>query len=521
VVVVYNTRMPESKEIAEYYAAKRHVPAGQVFGFKLPVEEDMSRAQFRDDLQRPLADMLEKKKLWHIGPQTVAGVSNQPAHTEMRVVQSKIRYAVLCYGVPLRIEPDSSVKDEGTANLRAEMQRNEAAVDSELAFLPVIEQKPPLAGPLLNPLYTTTNAFRLNPTNGVLMVARLDGPSAAIARGLVDKAIEAETNGLWGRAYFDLRNTTDPSMKKGDDWIRGASEICRHLGFETIVDEREATFPPSFPMSQIAVYIGWYAEMANGPFARPTVEFMPGAFAYHLHSFSAVSIRNMTRWVGPLLAKGATATMGCVYEPYLGGTPDVATFSARLIYNGFSFGEAAYACQTVLSWQTTVVGDPLYRPFGRVPEELHADLVRRHSKLVEWSYLRLVNLNQANSKPVAALVSLLAELELTKESAVLSEKLGDLYVAVGKPSSAVHAYAQALKLDPSPMQRLRLLLTLGEKLPPLNREPEAYEDYQKILQDFPDYPDKTNIYRHLLALAKSLNQKADIEKYDALLKSQP
>jgi tetratricopeptide (TPR) repeat protein len=156
-----------------------------------------------------------------------------------------------------------------------------------------------------------------------------------------------------------------------------------------------------------------------------------------------------------------------------------------------------------------------------VPEELHADLVRRHSKLVEWSYLRLVNLNQANSKPVAALVSLLAELELTKESAVLSEKLGDLYVAVGKPSSAVHAYAQALKLDPSPMQRLRLLLTLGEKLPPLNREPEAYEDYQKILQDFPDYPDKTNIYRHLLALAKSLNQKADIEKYDALLKSQP
>ena len=521
VVVVYNTRMPESKEIAEHYAARRHVPTEQIFGFKLPVEEDMSRAQFRDDLQKPLAEMLEKKKLWHIAPQTIAGVSNQPAHTEMRVVQSKIRYAVLCYGVPLRIEPDASVKDEGAANLRAEMQRNEAAVDSELAFLPVIEQKPPLAGPLMNPLYTTTNAFRVNPTNAVLMVARLDGPSAAIARGLVDKAIEAETNGLWGRAYFDSRNTTDPAMKKGDEWIRGASEICRHLGFETVVDEREATFPASFPMSQIAIYIGWYAEMANGPFVRPTVEFMPGAFAYHLHSFSAVSIRAMTRWVGPLLAKGATATMGCVYEPYLGGTPDVATFSARLIYNGFSFGEAAYACQPVLSWQTTVVGDPLYRPFGRVPEELHADLVRRHSKLVEWSYLRLVNLNQANSKAVAALISLLEGLDATKESAVLSEKLGDLYTNIGKPSSAVHAYVQALKLDPSPMQRLRLLLTLGEKLPSLNREPEAYKYYQDIVTDYPDYPDKTTIYRHLLALAKSLNQKADIEKYDTLLKSQP
>jgi hypothetical protein len=65
------------------------------------------------------------------------------------------------------------------------------------------------------------------------------------------------------------------------------------------------------------------------------------------------------------------------------------------------------------------------------------------------------------------------------------------------------------------------LLTLGEKLPSLNREPEAYKYYQDIVTDYPDYPDKTTIYRHLLALAKSLNQKADIEKYDTLLKSQP
>jgi hypothetical protein len=37
----------------------------------------------------------------------------------------------------------------------------------------------------------------MHPTNGILLVTRLDGPSASIARGLVDKALEAETNGLW------------------------------------------------------------------------------------------------------------------------------------------------------------------------------------------------------------------------------------------------------------------------------------------------------------------------------------
>jgi hypothetical protein len=51
--------------------------------------------------------------------------------------------------------------------------------------------------------------------------------------------------------------------------------------------------------------------------------------------------------------------MGCVYEPYLTGTPNVAAFLARWLADGFTFGEAAWDAQPVLSWQTTVIGDPL------------------------------------------------------------------------------------------------------------------------------------------------------------------
>ena len=58
--------------------------------------------------------------------------------------------------------------------------------------------------------------------------------------------------------------------------------------------------------------------MSPARFTLPKVEFMPGAFAYHLHSFSATTLRSASQgWCGPLLAKGATCTMGCVYEPYL------------------------------------------------------------------------------------------------------------------------------------------------------------------------------------------------------------
>src|SRR5258706_519031 len=346
VIIVYNTRVPESKEVVDYYAKRRQVPTNQIFGFALSANEEFSRAEFQEKLEKPLAQALEAQKLWHISSRPVRAITNQAARLEWKVSESKIRYAVLCYGVPLRIAEDPSHQEAGLESLRPETRRNVAAVDSELAFLPLIEQKLPLAGPLRNPLFAATNEAAFHPTNGVLMVARLDGPTAGIARGLVDKALEAEANGLWGRAYFDVRNTTEGGLKAGDDWIRGAAEICRRLGFETEVDENSGTFPASFPMSHIAIYMGWYTESVSGPFTRPTVEFMPGAFAYHLHSFSAATIRStIHNWVGPLLAKGATITMGCVDEPYLGGTPELAVFAARFIFEGFTFGESACASQ--------------------------------------------------------------------------------------------------------------------------------------------------------------------------------
>ena len=43
VVVIYNSRLPESKAVAEHYALLRQVPDNQVFGFALTTNEEMSR----------------------------------------------------------------------------------------------------------------------------------------------------------------------------------------------------------------------------------------------------------------------------------------------------------------------------------------------------------------------------------------------------------------------------------------------------------------------------------------------
>ena len=508
VVVVYNKHMPESKAVAEYYAKMRHVPARQIYGFTLTTNEQMSRDEFRDSLQMPLAHQLEDDGLWRFGSVTNITTNGQAEMVERRVVASKIRYAVLCYGVPLKIAAVPVAHEPGKEIAHPELLRDEASVDSELTWLPLVKMGIPLAGPLRNWVYGATNTALLNPANGVLLVARLDGPNADIARGLVDKALAAERDGLWGRAYFDARGlskTETNSYYLGDEWILGGAEICRELGFEVIVDKTPGTFPADFPMSQIAIYCGWYDGNVSGPFTLPKVEFMPGAFAYHLHSYSANTLRSTNEyWVGPLLAKGATCTMGCVNEPYLSCTPNVAAFLARLIADGFTFGEAAWAAQPVLSWQTTVVGDPLYRPFAKEPAELHAEFARTHNPLIEWSYLRIVDLGLVHGAPVAKLAAFLETIPATTNSAVLTEKLAGLYEMQGKPSSAIGTYQRALTLNPSPEQRIRIRLTLGEKLLAQKREADAIENYQQLLKESPDYPGKPNIEAKLAAIEQKL-----------------
>jgi len=509
VVVVYNTQMPGSKDVADHYAARRHVPENQILGLNLSTNETIARAEYQDQLEYPLLRFLDKGKLLVLEPDTAG--TNSGAR---KFKEGKIRYVVLCYGVPLRIAADATLKEPGEEKLLSVLRgRNDAAVDSELSLLPWPDPRRMLAGFTPNPIYGATNSESINPAHGVLMVSRLDGPDAATARALVDKAMDAERDGLWGRAYFDMRGLTNGPLKTGDDWIKVAAIASHNYGFETVVDDKPETFSAGFPMSQIALYAGWYDWNASGPFAQPKVEFMTGAFAYHLHSYSAQTLRSTTtHWCGPLLAEGATATMGCVNEPYLDFTPNLAIFFTRWLA-GFSFGEAAYASQPGLSWQTTVIGDPLYRPFGQDPRKLHESLIARHSPLIEWSHLRVVNLSLVHGVAPAKLVDYLQEQDVTARSAVLTEKLGHLYQMENLPNLALQSWLQALQLNPSPQQAVRLTLLLGDKLTASGRDVQALELYDAFLEKNPAYPDALVLYQKMEPLAKKLHKNSEAEHY--------
>jgi uncharacterized protein (TIGR03790 family) len=517
VVVVYNAKMADSRAVAAHYAEVRHVPAKQVLGLDLPTGEDMTRLEYRAELQDPLVEYLEREKLFVFDdpPPTIDG---KPGRA--RVKEYKIRYLALCFGVPLRILDDPDLVEANQEKLVAAVRgRNGAAVDSELTLLPLIRENLPLTGPLRNPCFAVTNAADLIPAHGVLLVARLDGPDATIARQLVDKAVQAETNGLWGRAYFDLRGLTNTAYKEGDDWIRAASETTRHFGIETVVDDKPETFPAAFPMSQIALYAGWYDTDVSGPFAQAKVEFMPGAFAYHLHSFSAHTLRSRTQnWCGPLLAKGATATMGCIDEPYLAATPNVEVFFSRWLGRGFTFGEAACAAQAAVSWETTVVGDPLYRPYGSNPQIQYQDLVRSHSPWLEWSILRWVDIKLANGGETTNFIHLLETEPLTKQSFVLSEKLADLHQVMGNSEGAIKEFRQALGLHPTPQTAVRLTFALGDALSAAGKEGEALKVFEGFQKSNPAYPDALGLFQRMEGLAAKTGDAKLAGRYEAEVK---
>jgi len=516
VVVVYNSAVPESRGVAEHYAAARKVPPDQVIGLKMPDTETISRQEYRETIEEPLRKEIERRKWIEFVPEVRSATTNAPGGVFQRPVRARIRYLVLCYGVPLKIANDSGVVERLPDTARAEMRRNDAAVDNELCVLPRDPKSHLLSGILGNPFQGQTNASTYSPTNGLLMVARLDGPTPEIARGLVDKALTAESNGLWGRMYFDAQGTTNSSYTIGDAWILGAAAVARRVGYEAIVDTNQATFSASFPLSHVALYLGWYDSSVSGPFTLPKVEFMPGAFAYHLYSYSAPSLRGTQHWAPALLAKGAACTVGFVSEPFLQATINLNAFLALWI-RGFTYGEAIYGAMNVFSWQTTVVGDPLYRPFGTRADELHARLVQTRDPMLEWSILRAINQNILVGDSRATFISMLERDPVSRRSPVLLEKLAGFYLADSRLVDATDTYLSAHHFSLSPAQRQRIALELQRPLTLLGREARAAELLETILKDNPDYADKPDVYRRLVGLARKQGKAADAAKYQAEL----
>jgi uncharacterized protein (TIGR03790 family) len=406
VFILVNKNEPASQEVADHYCQKRGVPKENVVVLDLPTGEEVSRKDFNERLAGPLRDALKDRRDKAKVLLTVYGVPLRVGREEPtaddRAELEKLRPLIADYQGRLKglqeevaaleakakggADPDAAKalpprrgeRDAVAAVLRPlEARRNyvsraesEASVDSELSLLWWDAYE--LRRWQVNVLYFQVPEKARQQRPPVLMVARLDGPTPAVAKGLVDQAVEVEQKGLAGKVYLDARGIKyDSAQDTGhgyggyDESLREAAKLLAEAAkMEVTLDDKPELFAPG-SCTDCALYCGWYSLASYVDCCR----FVPGAVAYHIASAEAVTLRDAKtkQWCKNLLEAGAAVTIGPVAEPYTVGFPKPAEFFGFLATGRYPLVECYYKSALFNSWMTVLVGDPLYNPFAKAP----------------------------------------------------------------------------------------------------------------------------------------------------------
>lgn len=484
-LVVFNENDRDSVDLARFYAEKRGIPKEQVIGLKCPKIEEISREEYDRTIAEPLRRAFTANFWWKLrDPESPLGP----------VESNKIRFVALMRGVPLKIAPAVDYPGDKVTGPPPIGTTNCAAVDSELAVLGLRTHV--ISGAIGNPYYRSFTPVADARRPDLLLVCRLDGPTPEIVRRMITDGLAAEEEGLAGFAYVDARGITDPGYIEGDNWLFALAHAAARHGTPVVLDNGPGLFPEGYPMTRAALYFGWYAEHLSGPFVRPDFRFARGAVAVHIHSFSANTLRDSVRnWAGPLLAAGAAATLGNVYEPYLTLTPNLDVFYDRL-RTGMTLAESAYASQRVLSWMTTFVGDPLYRPFKGAIE------LEERPVSGEWADYRKYSRLWFSTERAAGDEALRAAAKKDR-SGMIVEGLGLLQLSVNDREAALASFAQARELYGKSEDAMRAAVHEILQLRAAGREADARALARKMIALVPRSP-SVDFLRALAELPPSI-----------------
>ncbi|NOT01634.1 MAG: TIGR03790 family protein [Phycisphaerales bacterium] len=241
-------------------------------------------------------------------------------------------------------------------------EETEAALDSELAV--VLWGDHEISGWLPNPVHYARSA-RADHAMQTLMVARLDAPTPALVRRMIDDSIAVERDGLSGVFYIDARGKVEKGLRAFDDDLLTLAEMVRtRTSIPVVVDRRPDVFEAG-ACPNAALYCGWYSLSKY----VDAFDFVPGAVAVHVASFELTSLKkaNKPLWCKSLLEDGVAATYGATSEPFLESFPLPTQFFGRLLTGRYTLVEAYSATVPVLSWRLSLLGDPLYNPFRSRP----------------------------------------------------------------------------------------------------------------------------------------------------------
>jgi uncharacterized protein (TIGR03790 family) len=343
---VYNADVHESKQVAQYYMSKRSIPESHLCKIDSSSPDQINRQEFDSSVKKSIQKCLN------------------------RLGKNTILYIVLSYHTPflLNMGSQTNALDQFVADIWDEYLPERTAAQSDVQPYFGLAQR---EGDVYQPYVPFADYRRQPNARTIYSVWRLDAPNVTLAKGLVDKALYAEANGLTGIGCFDrnrgdLAGVADFGYGAGDWEIHRAAEFTRRAGFTVIEDDHGEEFgtpPAPRRCDHAALYAGWYAlNHYNDAFS-----WNPGAIGIHLDSASAMSPTGGPNWSANALAHGITVTAGATTEPYLDNLPHPDQ-AFLYLFQGANVGDALLRSERLLKWNILNIGDPLYRPFSHSPK---------------------------------------------------------------------------------------------------------------------------------------------------------
>ncbi len=203
-IALYNKTAPDSVELANFYAQQRGIAPDHLIGLTCSTEEEISREEYDKTIADPLREIFKQRHWWTL--------SELPGQTPS-VTASAIHFVAVIEGVPLKIRSTTDYPGD-QSRPGPTGSRNEASVDSELAVLGLYSRQ--ISGPIPNPYFQSFRAISDFENPKLMLVCRLDAPTATTVRNMVIDAIATEKKGLWGRAYVDSAHSSGGGRELGD-----------------------------------------------------------------------------------------------------------------------------------------------------------------------------------------------------------------------------------------------------------------------------------------------------------------
>ncbi|MDE2348544.1 MAG: TIGR03790 family protein [Gammaproteobacteria bacterium] len=302
--VLYDRSDPVSTRVAQYYAARRHIPAANLVGLAMPHRPVLSRGEF--------------------APLRRAALAALPTRVESLLLVWTEPYAVECM----------SITTAFAAGFHGDFCE-------------------PGCGPTeRNPLFDSAGWLPAD-TIGWLPAMLLPSDDEALARRVIDDGVRSDGSHPPGTVY--LVSTSDSRRN-----VRAAEypdTIAEVVGRVAVV---EIGAPATVPLDGAIAYFTGAVRVAG----IDRIHFRPGAVADHLTSTGGVLVGGSQMSALAWLRAGATASFGEVSEPCnrLDKFPNTTVF-LRHYLRGDTVLEA-YWKSLAMPGQGLIIGEPLARPYG-------------------------------------------------------------------------------------------------------------------------------------------------------------